>query len=313
VAVRSTTRRLQGLALGALASCGVLLAGAPAEAAEVALVKSGPAPAWQPAFDALRAAAVGHTITEYNLANSRAEAERTLPALAGRTAAVVAFGPLAAQAVRERLPDVPLVYCMVADPSEIGLQGASNTTGVAFFAPMRNQLVAFRAVNPAAKRIGIVVSTDAGRRYAEEAKRSGGALGLEVVVLAVTSMSQVPQAMREMVGGGHAVDAVWMLPDALIADSATRRFIFSTALEAHKPVYGFSAALVAEGALVSHAPDLASVGQGAGELVSRILAGQKPERLPPVVPRGEVVINRNVAAALRLVVPPQVLQAARLF
>ena len=60
-------------------------------------------------------------------------------------------------------------------------------------------------------------------------------------------------------------------------------------------------------------PDLASVGQSAGELAGRILAGQKPGRLPPVVPRADVVINQKVASALRLALSPQVVQAAKLF
>src|SRR6266536_306726 len=220
----------------AAAALAVLLASA-AGAAEVAVVKSGPVAAWQPALEALRAAAPGHTLTEYDLANSRGEAARLLPMLRGRAAAVVAFGPLAAQSVREALPDVPLVYCMINDPAELGLQGASNTTGVAFVAPVRNQLVAFRAVNPAARRIGIVVSTDTARRYADEARRTAAGLGLEIVILPISSMAQVPQAVREMLGGRPPVDAIWMLPDPVLADGSTRRFILSAALDAHKPVY----------------------------------------------------------------------------
>jgi putative tryptophan/tyrosine transport system substrate-binding protein len=289
----------------------VLSGGTAAEAADIAVVKSGPVPAWQAAIDALRAATPGHAVTEYDLANNGANAKRVLSGLRGKV--VVAFGPLAAQSVRAVAPEVPLVYCMVPDLAEAGLQGGANTTGVAFFTPMRNQLVAFRAVNPVAKRIGIIVSTDAGRRYAEEARRGASSLGLEVVVLSVGSLTDVPPTVRDMIGGRQPVDALWMVPDALLSDTLTRRFIFSTTLEAHKPVYGYSAAQVAEGALVSHVPDFASVGQSAGELAARILAGQKPERLPPVVPRAEVVINQKVASALRLSLSPQVVQAAKLF
>ncbi len=287
--------------------------GASARAAEIAVVKSGPVAAWQPALSALRAALPGHTVSEYDLENSRAESARVVPTVRGRAAVVVAFGPLAAQVMREMLTGVPLVYCMVNDPAEIGLQGASNTTGVVLFAPVRNQLAAFRAVNPTARRVGIVVSSPAARRYADEAVRAGSGLGLEIVVVGITSVTQVPQTMREMLTGRQAVDAVWMLPDPILTDNATRRFMLTAALGARKPVYASSAALVAEGALVSHAPDLASIGQSAGELVSRILAGQKAERLPPVVPRSEVFINKRIADNLRLALTPQVLQAAKLF
>jgi putative ABC transport system substrate-binding protein len=226
---------------------------------------------------------------------------------------VVAVGPLAARAARELLPELPLVYCMVPELADAGLQGAANTTGVAYFAPVRNQLAAFRAVNPSAKRIGLLVSAGAGERLAEEARKAGSGLGLEVVVAPVASPARVPQSVRDLLGATPPVDALWLLPDPILSDASARRFVLSTALEARKPVYGYSSGLVMEGALVSHAPELASIGQGAGELVGRILAGQKPERLPPVVPRSEVLINKKVADHLRLVLTPQVLQAARVF
>src|SRR5437762_8654398 len=230
-------------ALGAYGLTAVVcaLSAGGAAAADIAVVKSGPASASQAAIAALRAATSGHAVTEYDLANDGDNADRILSGLRGRAAVAVAFGSLAAQSVHAVLPEVPLVYCMVPDLEEAGLEGAANTTGVAFFAPVRNQLVAFRAVNPAAKRIGIVVSTDAGRRYAEEARRGASSLGLEVVVLSVTSLAQVPPTVRDMIGRSQPVDAVWMVPDALLSDALTRRFIFSTALEAHKPVYGYSA------------------------------------------------------------------------
>ncbi len=94
---------------------------APLQAAEVALLKSAESPAWRPAIEALKRAAAGHNVSEFDLRGDKAEAERIVAALKGRAAALVALGPLAAQAARAGAPELPLVACMVSDPSRIGL------------------------------------------------------------------------------------------------------------------------------------------------------------------------------------------------
>jgi ABC-type uncharacterized transport system substrate-binding protein len=127
----------------------------------------------------------------------------------------------------------------------------------------------------------------------------------------VPAASGIPQAVRELLKGAQPVDALWMLPDPLVLEEQTRRFIMAEALMARRPVYSFSPALIAEGALVSHSPDLTSIGQGVADLINRLLSGQKPERQPLLVPRGEVVINKKMADQLKLVVPAEALRVAQ--
>src|SRR5512134_1155937 len=127
-----------------------------AGAEEVALLKSSDQAGWKPAIDALRRAAAAHNLTEFDLRGDRAEGERILASLEGKAALIVAMGPLAAQLAREKAPDIPLVFCMVQDPAKAGLLGIPNVAGVAFSIPVKNQLAAFRMVNPRAARIGVV-------------------------------------------------------------------------------------------------------------------------------------------------------------
>ena len=90
------------------------------------------------------------------------------------------------------------------------------------------------------------------------------------------------------------MDALWIPADPMLLGDESRRFILSEALKAGKPVYTFSAALVAEGALVSNGPDLASIGEQAAELVNRLAAGEKGA-IELLVPRAELVINNRIA------------------
>src|SRR5688572_6917433 len=191
---RGPAVRLLALVL-ALASPGM------SSAADVALVKSAETAAWRPAVEAIRAAAAAHQLKEYDLAGRRLEGERLFGALKGKATMVVAMGPLAAQLAREMLPDVPLVYCMIQDPAAAGMVGAPNAAGVALALPVRNQLVAFRTVNPQARRVGVIFNAEAAARQVEEAQKVAGALKLEIVARRVPDATGVPQAVRDLLKG----------------------------------------------------------------------------------------------------------------
>jgi putative ABC transport system substrate-binding protein len=232
-----------------------------------------------------------------------------LGGLKGRSAIVVAMGPLAAQAAREAVPELPLVYCMVQDPAKLGLAGAANVAGVAFSQPVKNQLAAFRMVNPRGVRVGVLYNEENVGRLVQEAMKAAGLLRLAIVARPLASEREVPQVLRGLLKGDEAIDALWILPDPLLLGDGARRHILSETLKAGKPVYSFSATLVQEGALVSNGPDFASIGEQVAELVNRLAAGER-SKLEQLVPRAELVINKRIAERLRIEVPEEALRAA---
>ncbi len=279
-----------------------------AGAAEVAVLKSSEVAAWRPTIDALRRAAGSHHLTEYDLRGDRAEAERVLGGLKGKAVILVAMGPLAAQLARDLLPEAPLVFTMVQDPAKLGLTAANNT-GVSFSIPIRNQLAAFRLVNPKGVRIGVIYNEDNAGRLVQEAQKAAGLVRLALVAKPIASDKEIPQALRALLSGEDAVDALWMPPDPMIMAEESRRFLLTETLKAGKPVYGFSAALVNEGALVSNGPSFTSIGEQAGEIVNRIASGEKG-KIEQVVPQAELVVNTKVAGRLKIEIPPSALSAA---
>ena len=288
--------------------CASVGAAGGARAADVAIVKSSEVPAWRPAIEAARRAAAGHTVTEYDLRNDRATADSVLNGLRGRAVIVVALGPLAAQLVRTALPDAPLVFAMVQEPARLGLIPGPNVTGVAFTIPVKNQLAAFRMVNPKGVRIGVIYKDDNSGRLVEEAEKAASLLRVVVVPKAVASERQIPPALRSLLSG-DAVDALWIPPDAILLGEETRRFLLAEMLKSGRPIYSSASGLVAEGALVSNGPDLVSIGEEVGELVNR-LAGGDHGRIEMAVPRAELVVNRKIAARLKIDVPAEVLKSA---
>lgn len=299
----TVTRRL------GIAAAWLLLAAAPgARAADVVVLKSSEVAAWRPALEALRKSAASHTITEYDLRGDRAAADQVLGSLRGRAVVLVALGNLAAQAAREVLPDAPLVFCMVQDPARIGLAAAPGIAGVAFSLPVKNQIAAFRMVNPRGTRIGVVFNPENSGRQVEEATKAAELLRVALVPRPVPSMNEIPQAVRALLAG-DTIDALWIPADPMLLADATRRYILTESLKAGKPVYAFSSSLVSEGALVSNGPDMASIGAQAGELVNRLASGER-SRIEFLFPRSELVINNRIAQKLKIAVPPEALKAA---
>src|SRR5262245_13188715 len=286
------------------------VATAPFAVAEVAVLKSTDAPGWRPALDALRKGLGGQTISEFDLRGDRAEADKVVATLKTRPGiVVVAMGELAAQAVREGSPETMLVYCMVPDPGRVGLLNNVNASGVAFTTPIKNQLAAFRMVNPRGVRIGVLFGEESARAV-QEAQKSAAVVRLAVVARSISSEKEVPQALRALLTGPDAVDALWLPLDRLLLGDETRRFLLAETLKAGKPVYSFSAALVTEGALVSNGADVASIGEQAAELVGRLLAGDRSARGSQLVPRAELVVNKKIAEKLHLEIPVDAIKAA---
>jgi ABC-type uncharacterized transport system substrate-binding protein len=281
-----------------------------AGAAEVALVRSGEVASWRAAADALRAGLSEHTLVELDLGQDPAEARSLASGLRGKQSVIVAFGALAAQAVHESLPEVPLVVCMVPDPARLGLQAAPGLSGVAFQPPVKNQLAAFRMVNPRAVRIGIVYNEANAGHFVREALAAAPVVRLAIVAKAAASDKEVPQALRSLLRGPDAVDAIWVPPDPLLLSDQARRFLLAETLKAGRPVYSFSPSLVPEGALVSNGASMVSTGELAAELVVRLAGAERSTRIEYLVPRSELVINKKIADRLKIEIPASALSSA---
>jgi ABC-type uncharacterized transport system substrate-binding protein len=287
----------------------ILGGAAPAAAAQIVIVKSAPPAEWGPILDSAKVGLAAHTVVEHDLQGDRSAGARVLSAVPA-DAILVAVGPLAAQVAREVAPGLPLVHCMVPDPAALGLAGAPRTASVAYSIPVRNQLAAFRAVFPRAVRLG-VVHGPAAQKDVAEAEKAMLVVRMVMVARPVTSERDVPQALRALLRGKDAVDALWMPEDPLFVSADVRRQFLAEALAAGKPVLAYTAAVVEEGALVSSGPDLTHVGERVATLVNRLASEGDAAKLEVLSPRAWLAINSKVAAQLKLDLPPEVLGAAQ--
>jgi ABC-type uncharacterized transport system substrate-binding protein len=293
---------------GGLAVVLTLALAASGGAAEIVILKSNEQPGVRPVVDALRRAGGTHTFAEFDIGGNRTQGERIAAGLRGRAVILVAVGLLAAQVARAALPESPLAFCMVAEPDKAGLVDVARVGGVAADVPIKNQLAAFRLVNPKGVRIGLLYGADTADLI-DEAQKAARLVRVAIVPRLVASERDLPVAMRELLTGAESVDAVWILEDPVLVTEQTRRFILGETLKAGRPVYSYSDALIPEGALASDGPDPVSVGEQLAELVDRLAAGEKGP-LGLRVPRAELVINKKVAGKLKIDVPADALKAA---
>jgi putative tryptophan/tyrosine transport system substrate-binding protein len=219
---------------------------------------------------------------------------------AARPAVVVAVGLKAALFARDQLPHVPLVFCVVPNYDRFDLAGAA-ITGVSADVPPERELAALRTALPGVKRVGILYGRGTGAALARRARAAAGAMGMVLVESAVSDLSGLQRAARDLAG---QVDALWYPADPTVATPEVFRALLDLSLERHKPLLVFSESLVRAGALVAASPDYAWMGAQAAGIVRRIRNGERAGDIA-VAPlrRTRVVVNPATARAVGCVVP----------
>ena len=103
--------------------------------------------------------------------------------------------------------------------------------------------------------------------------------------------------------------------DGIVAPSSLSLNIPGFALDASSergiPVMFNGAFFVEQGGLVSYGPDFYETGRQAARLVDKVIRGEDPGRIPVEVnSKIELAINLKTAKALKLEIPPSILQRA---
>jgi putative ABC transport system substrate-binding protein len=238
-----------------------------------------------------------------------------LPALAGelvrRQVAVIAAcgSPAAALAAKSATASIPIVFENGADPVQLGLVASlshpgGNITGIS---NVSGELVAkrvglLRELVPSATSIAALINptrpgSDGQATQVQEAAR---AIGLPLHILKASSEHDLDTAFVSLaqLGAGGLV----MTADTLFADrhdqiiALAKRYAVPT-------IYEFRYYVVA-GGLASYGPDIVDAYRQTGNLVGRILKGEKPSDLPVMRPsKFELVINMKTAKTLGIEVP----------
>jgi len=236
--------------------------------------------------------------------------------LVHRQVAVIATNGFGATAAKTTTSTIPIVFETGSDPVQSGLVASlnrpgGNLTGVFFLsrALETKRLALLREMVPAATSIAVLVNptsphTETEMRDMDIAAR---VLGVRLKVLNAGSPGEIEAAFAIL--SQERADALLVSSDPLYFDQRVQ--LAALASRYAIPAMYHDRQLVDAGGLMSYGARIPDGYRLVGTYTGRILNGEKPGDLPvQQSTRVELIINREVASALNLTVPPSLLAIA---
>ena len=260
--------------------------------------------AWNGFKNELAAENVAFSASEFVLGNGdpkevSAEINRLRPDL------TLTFGTKASRLATESVVRTPVIFCMVLDPTGMF---RSNSAGVMMEVSPETKLQMIRKILPGARRIGTVYSSETFLSYAKILEECGQ-MGVTLVARKVETEKELPAAVREV---AKKSDVFLMLPDTKIYTPASVKAVLLESLRAKFPVVGLSSHYTKAGALFSLDSDYNEVGRQAAEIALRILRGEDPRNIAPMLPRKcRLSVNVAVAQRMGIDIPARIMKEAK--
>jgi ABC-type uncharacterized transport system substrate-binding protein len=232
----------------------------------------------------------------YRVTQVTATDSGALAALRDRPVTIVAVGDDAVHAARAALPDRPLVFCQVPEPTE-ALRAGGPIWGVQSLPPLKLQLKNWQAVDPTLRTVALIVgSSDSS--LADEARNAASELAADLIVETSASDRETLYLFRRL---ATSVDGLWLLPDNEALSPHVLRELLSYASSRGIGVLTFNEALLSRGALLTATAVPADIAAAVQHVVERVVAGRTAD-LPTMtaLSAAELAINANVASTLGL-------------
>ena len=243
------------------------------------------------------------SFSEYSLDNQ--EQDKVCREIAERKPDVVfILGSKAARLAKERIGNIPAVFCMVLDPSAVV---NANMTGITMDIPVSIKLKMIKRLDPRLRKLGLLYSRESMDKY-EEIATACQEMGLALSAKEIVLQGDIPDAIKEITA---KVDCFLMIPDPKIYFSKSIEHLLLEGLRNKVAVIGLSSFYTKAGAFVSIDCDYRDLGWQCGNLALRIFGGQSPSTLSVERPvKIKYSLNRLVAERLGIKVPPELLREA---
>lgn len=202
--------------------------------------------------------------------------------------------------------NIPTVFCAVSDPVAAKLvekldKPGNNTTGTADLLNLEAQMKMIRALQPEAKKIGILYTTSEANSvsHLRQFKELAPKYDFEIVDMGVQSAADIPQAAAALAA---KVDCINNFTDNNVVNNLG--VVLAKANEAGIPVYGSEIEQVQKGCLASESLDYVALGQETGKLAGQVLGGADAGSIPiSRVKDSTPVYNSDVLARFKLALP----------
>lgn len=219
-------------------------------------------------------------------------------------------------AAKRATADIPFVFCVGADPVDLGLvvsfaKPGGRLTGV-FYRDTdltAKRLEILKEIIPKLRRV--VTFYNPGNPVASEpaklVRETAGQMGIRVVERHVASVEELRAGVQSLKAG--EVDAYFEAQEAIVAVHA--QLSIDTARAKRLPTMFTNDNSVIQGGLASYSVSRQEIGRLSAKYVQRVLTGVKPKDLPVQgVDKISLVINLKTAKQIGLTIPPSVLYQA---
>jgi len=212
-----------------------------------------------------------------------------------RPTLLLTIGSSATQFAQDNFVDIPTVFAAVMYPVLSGFVKSTarpgrNITGASIDVPIDVQFRYFKKIVPNLKRVGVLYT--------------------------VSTASLIPQAAAKAEGLNlklaAVVEGIWSLADPNLFDPRSTKYILLNTARKGIPFMGFSRHVVASGALFALDFDYKAVGHQAGEIVNRVIKGEKPQEIS--VTSADVIwfhYNEKTAKHIEVTIPEELVAVAK--
>ena len=205
-----------------------------------------------------------------------------------RTDAVVAIGLRAARS-SVALAQVPVIFSQVFNYQDYNLV-TDNSRGVSALAPLDAHLGAWKQLDPALARVGVIVG-GGHEALLTEAEIAAQKHGVELQVREAASDQEVLYHFKRMI---HEIDGFWLFPDNRILSPRVLTEMLQQANRRHVPVTVPNEGMLQLGAAISVSTVAADIAATIVKVLERIRAGEI-DRIPPLTQLSEARVATNAA------------------
>lgn len=227
---------------------------------------------------------------------------------------VAAGGPGPALVLQKLTKTIPIVFTTVVNPEEIHLVSSlkkpgNNLTGMAGqtteLDPRRLETLASWTETGIKKndKIGVLIADNRVKRleHYKRLEKTAKALGLSLRPRETATVSDIENAFADF-GKDRGLTGVVVTADSFFNNH--RKEVVEFAAASRLPTIYQWREFVDEGGLMSFGPSLLEAYEMAGKFVSRILAGEKPSKIPCSTPSdARTFVNGRAANKLGLSLP----------
>ncbi|GLS89242.1 ABC transporter substrate-binding protein [Psychromonas marina] len=226
---------------------------------------------------------------------------------------IVAIATPSAQAAVSASKNIPVVFSAVTDPVGAKLvpsltKPGSNVTGLSDMVNVKQHLALIKEFLPNLKSVGVPYNPGEANSVSivTALKAAASEMGIEIIESAAPKSSDVMIATKQLIG---KVDAIYCPTDNTIISAFES--VVKVGIDSQTPVFAADTGSVERGAVAAVGYDYGDLGRQTGDLVIRILKGEKPGMIDVKMAEGtDLFVNTKMAARMGVTVPEAVLARA---